>query len=133
MTTSRDFHTVDYVLFALSLVLSLGIGVWAALSGGKQKTTSEFLMGNRNLNPLAVGMSIFMSFISAILVLGNTAEMYLYGVQWWMQVWGAILSYFYICLMFVPFFYRLNLTSSFEVSYLFKFYSSRACYYQNCM
>ena len=112
----RDFHTVDYILFALSLGLSLGIGVWAAFTGGKQSTTGEFLMGNRELNPLAVGMSIFMSFISAILVLGNVAEVYLYGIQWWLQLWGDLLAYAYICIICVPFFYKMKLTSSFEVT-----------------
>ena len=33
------FHWLDYVLFAVMLVLSLGIGIYAAFSGGKQKTT----------------------------------------------------------------------------------------------
>ena len=33
------FHWLDYVLFAVMLIISLGIGVYAALSGGKQKTT----------------------------------------------------------------------------------------------
>ncbi len=33
------FHWLDYVLFALMLLVSLGIGIYAALSGGKQKTT----------------------------------------------------------------------------------------------
>ncbi len=33
------FHWLDYLLFALMLLVSLGIGIYAALTGGKQKTT----------------------------------------------------------------------------------------------
>ena len=112
----RDFAVVDYVLFVASLCLSMGVGIWAALSGGKNKTTSEYLMGNRNLNPFAVCMSIFMSFVSAILILSNTAEVFLWGFQYWLLGWAAFFSFFFIAHLFVPFFYRMNLVSSFEVS-----------------
>lgn len=33
------FTTVDYVIFALLLVASAGIGLFYALSGGRQRTT----------------------------------------------------------------------------------------------
>ena len=33
------FYWLDYVLFAVMLLVSLGIGIYAALSAGKQKTT----------------------------------------------------------------------------------------------
>ena len=60
-------------------------------------------------------MSIFMSFISAVLVLGNTAEMYMYGIQAYLSLIGGTFAYFYIAQNFVPLFYRLKLTSTFVV------------------
>ena len=36
------FHWLDYVLFTVMLLVSLGIGIYAAVSGGKQKTTRYF-------------------------------------------------------------------------------------------
>ena len=72
-------------------------------------------------------MSIFMSFISAILVLGNTAEMYMFGIQYYVTLLGSILSYLYIAAVLVPLFYSLKLTSTFVVSvnlYKVKFVSN---------
>ena len=46
---AQGFHVVDYIIFAATLVVSLGIGIYYAMSGGGQKTTGEYLMGNRNL------------------------------------------------------------------------------------
>ena len=72
-------------------------------------------MGGRKLSVFPVTMSIFMSFISAILVIGNTAEMYLYGIQNWLSIFSAVAGYFFVAHMFIPLFYKLNITSSFEV------------------
>ncbi len=58
------FHWLDYVLFVVMLVASLGIGVYAALTGGKQRTTREFLIGNRELTLLPVFVSFVMSYTS---------------------------------------------------------------------
>ena len=44
-----EFHWLDYVLFVATLAISAAIGIWAAVSGGGQKTTAQYLMGNRNL------------------------------------------------------------------------------------
>ena len=69
-------------------------------------------------------MSIFMSFISAILILGNTAEMYMFGIQYYISLLGSIFSYLYIASVLVPLFYELKLTSTFVVCTILIFYFS---------
>ena len=56
------------------------------------------------------------SFITAIELLGNPAEMYVHGTQFWMSCVAFIIvipitSYFYL-----PVYRKLNLTSAYEVS-----------------
>ena len=41
------FHWFDYVVFTGTLLIALGIGVFQAFTGDKQRTTKEYLMGNR--------------------------------------------------------------------------------------
>ena len=61
---------------------------------------------------LPVTASIFMSFISALLVL---AEMYLHGGQFVLQVIGASLAYIATAIIVVPIIYPLRITSVCEV------------------
>ena len=110
-----EFEWYDYFIFCLTLAVSLGIGIYAALAGDKQRTTKEYLMGNRALGTIPVAMSMFMSYISAILVLGNTAEMYTHGIQQWLAMFGSSFAYALSAILFVPLFFPLNITSSFEV------------------
>ena len=118
-----SFHWADWLLFVLLIVLSLGVGVYTGFFTGKDKTTEDVLMGGRKMSVFPVTMSIFMSFISAIMVLGNAAEMYLYGAQMWLIWIGYALSYIFVPIFIVPLFYNLNLTSSFEVYiYIYLFY-----------
>ncbi len=58
------FHIVDYVVFVALLLISLGIGVFQAFTGGKQRTTFEYLMGNRQLKLAPVALSICVTMIS---------------------------------------------------------------------
>jgi Na+/proline symporter len=44
---SHFFHLADYVVFALTVVISIGIGIYYAFAGDKQRTTSEYLVGGR--------------------------------------------------------------------------------------
>ena len=108
------FQVLDWCLFSALILISLGVGVFIAVRG--QGTTDEVLMGNRNLSLIPVTLSIFMSFLSAISVLGNSAEMYQYGAQMWRKTFGFALGYMLIPVLIVPILYNLQLTSSFEVS-----------------
>ena len=108
------FAIADYFILALNLCISAGIGVYYACTGGKQSTTREFLLADRNMSPFPVAMSLVASFISAITVLGTPAEAYVFGSMFWMYGF-AYIGAGIIAFIFMPTFYSLNLTSANEV------------------
>jgi len=112
---SHSFHAVDYAIFALVLLVSLSIGFYHALAGGKQRTTNEYLLANRQLKTVPVTLSMLVSFVSGILVLGTPAEMYTRGTQLFMRTIGYCLACVLSSLLFVPLFFNLKVMSSFEV------------------
>ena len=69
-----SFGAADYVVFAAMLAVSAVIGIYYAFAGGKQSTTSEFLMGDRSMSVLPVAMSLMASFLSGISLLGIPVE-----------------------------------------------------------
>ncbi|XP_041356385.1 sodium-coupled monocarboxylate transporter 1-like [Gigantopelta aegis] len=120
----RSFETADYVVFALMLSVSAGIGIFYAFWGGRQKTTKEFLMADRSMQIVPVAISILVSFMSAILILGTPAEMYNNGTEYILYTFGICLAIVLSTVLFVPLLFNLKLTSSFE--YLEKRFQSRA-------
>ncbi|CAD5118645.1 DgyrCDS7333 [Dimorphilus gyrociliatus] len=112
--TQNFFTTLDYTLFGSTLIISLGIGVFSAIRNRKDNTTGEYLMGGRKLKLVPVTLSILVTFVSAIGILGNPAEVYLYGTQFSLQVVAMIIGNVMGALVFVPLYYPLKLTSSFE-------------------
>ena len=110
---SVGFHWADYLIFTASLVLSMAVGIFTSRSGND--TTDGYLTGNKKLHFLPVSLSIVMSVISGILVLGTSAEVYFYGTQMWMECLARVGYNILSALLFVPLFYRMKLTSVFEV------------------
>lgn len=123
----KQFAIWDWVLFGAMLGISALIGVFYALKsrfGVNQNTTGEFLMGGRKLQLLPVSISILVSFMSAITILGAPAEMYTAGTMYFLYTLGLILACLTSACLFVPLFYPLKLTSSFEVRKIFTSYSN---------
>ena len=118
-----SFSPWDYVVFAMVLVISAGIGVFFGVVGKKKKTTKDFLMAGKSMGIFPVSLSLLASFMSAITLLGTPSEIYTNGTQYWI-IW---LSYGLVIPLsahfFLPVFYRLNLTSVFEVK-IFTMYNS---------
>ncbi|XP_075057167.1 sodium-dependent multivitamin transporter isoform X2 [Mixophyes fleayi] len=108
------FSTVDYIIFALLLVLSSAIGLYYALSGGKQRTTQEFLLANRSMGFLPVALSLLATFQSAVAVLGVPSEMYRFGTEYWFLGCSYVIGLLIPAYIFIPVFYRLRLTSTYE-------------------
>uniref|UniRef100_A0A1I8HLC5 Sodium-coupled monocarboxylate transporter 1 n=1 Tax=Macrostomum lignano TaxID=282301 RepID=A0A1I8HLC5_9PLAT len=121
--TSNSFHWADYVILVLSLLISCSVGIYFALSGGKQRTTAEYLMGDRSMRLVPVSVSLVASFLSAILILGHPAEIYLNGIGFHFHLLGVTVAYVLSAVLFVRLFYPLRLTSVFE--YLDKRFNSK--------
>jgi len=107
----------DYLVLAVFLAISLGIGVYHSLTGGRQRTTEEFIMANRRLGILPTTLSLFVSYSSAIGMLGLTAEMYMYGIQFmlWLPI-GSVVSTVLVERLVVPWIFPLRLVSVNDVS-----------------
>ncbi|XP_077147979.1 sodium-dependent multivitamin transporter isoform X1 [Ranitomeya variabilis] len=108
------FSTVDYVIFALLLVLSSAIGLYYALSGGRQRTTQEFLLANRSMGFFPVALSLLATFQSAVAILGVPSEIYRFGTEYWFLGCSYIIGLLIPAYIFIPVFYRLRLTSTYE-------------------
>lgn len=116
MAVDQRFSVVDYVVFAVMLLLSALIGIWYGCGpGGKQNTTAEYLLGDRQMKSWPIAISILVSFLSAISLLGLPGEIYTYGTQFYV----VVLSYVLICTatstVYIPMFRRIKITSVNEV------------------
>ncbi|KAH3802750.1 hypothetical protein DPMN_156432 [Dreissena polymorpha] len=122
----RKFEAWDWVLFALMLGISAVIGIFYAVKKflNKNSNNADYLMGGRIMQLVQVAITILVSFISAILILGMPAEMYTAGTLYFLYLIGMILAIILSALIFVPLLYPLSLTSSFE--YLQMRFNSRA-------
>src|SRR6218665_461798 len=107
----------DYLIFVGFLGISLAIGIYHSLTGGRQKTVAEFIMGNRRLKVIPTAISLIATFRSPILLLGMTAEMYSYGIQY---LFSAIFALTFALLIveriIVPWLYPMKLVSIYDVS-----------------
>lgn len=111
---STYFHIWDYVVFAGTLLVSAGIGLFYAIRDRNKNSQKEFLLAGRNLSVFPVALSLLSSFISAITLLGTPAEVYKYNTMYWLISVGFIISATMSAHVFIPVFYNLGITSVFE-------------------
>lgn len=116
MAIHAHFTATDFIVFSLTLLASMGIGIFYSRSGVAQQNNNEYLMAGRSMSSLPVAVSVLASFVSSIAILGNPAEVYAYGFQYWFQCFTNFISVPIMALVFLPVYYNLRLTSSYEVS-----------------
>ncbi|XP_065135745.2 sodium-coupled monocarboxylate transporter 1 [Paramisgurnus dabryanus] len=108
------FSVWDYVVFAGLILFAAGIGLFQAIRGRKDTSSSEFLLGGRQMTAVPVALSLTASFMSGITVIGTPAEAYLFGTPFWLFVFSYSIMSTISAEIFVPLFYRLNITSTYE-------------------
>ncbi|XP_011686228.1 PREDICTED: putative sodium-dependent multivitamin transporter [Wasmannia auropunctata] len=105
---------IDYLVIAVMLCISAGIGIYYRFSGGRQKTTEEYFVASRSMSIMPVAIALVVSFMSAITLLGVSAENYTYGTQFVVINLSYLLGTPIVCYGFLPVFYKLQATSAYE-------------------
>ncbi|XP_041970524.1 putative sodium-dependent multivitamin transporter isoform X2 [Aricia agestis] len=108
------FGVWDYVIMGATMVASIVIGVYFRFSGGKQKTNEEYLLADRNMAVFPVAVSLMASFMSAITLLGVSAENYYYGMQFMAINISYGIATPIASRLYLPVFFGLQKTSTYE-------------------
>ena len=124
LTSAVGFGPADYVLLGLMLAGSMGIGIFLAVTGKKEQTKTEYLLGGRSMTAIPVCLSLFATFQSAISLMGIPTEVYTYGTMCVYSFIGLVLAYPLAMVTAIPLMYPLGLTSVYE--YLALRYQSRS-------
>ena len=114
---SKNYLTIYYYgTFALLLLVSAFVGIYYAIVDRKaQSTTSGYFLGNKKMNPIPVAFSLMASFLSAVIMLGGVSEVYTQGTMIFYLDIACIGSLFLASWTFIPFFFKLELTSIYHV------------------
>ncbi|KAL3859669.1 hypothetical protein ACJMK2_009877 [Sinanodonta woodiana] len=114
MASAKEFHWADYLIFALTLVISTAIGIFFAWKDRNKQNTGEFLLGGRSMGILPVSLSLMATLLSAVMVLGVPAEVYYNGSIYWLILFSNFITYPLAAHAFLPVFHDLGLTSAYE-------------------
>ena len=149
----------DYLVLSAVLTISISIGLYHGaklkyknkIKCFQQKVAdenmenlnentemNEYLIANKSMSALPIGLSLLASFFSATSILGFPAEVYQYGIQFWVMVIGISVPPILGAFIAGPMFARLKVTSVFE--YLQLRYDSTTvrligvgCYFVRCL
>ncbi|CAK8678941.1 unnamed protein product [Clavelina lepadiformis] len=112
--SARTFSAIDYVVFGCMLLISTAIGIYYMIKDRKKQTTEEYLLGGRSMSSYPVAFSLSVSFMSGVLILGTTAEVYRYGTVYvWLLVAYVVMAVI-TAEIYIPTFYRMKLASVYE-------------------
>jgi SSS family solute:Na+ symporter len=104
-------HGLDWGVVFLYGAILFGI---ATISSRRQTGTEEYFRGSRRLPWWAIGISIIATAFSAASLLGGPGEGYTHGLLWLQLQLGDLIGYALVCLLFIPLFVRLDVTTAYE-------------------
>ncbi|XP_067675712.1 sodium-dependent multivitamin transporter-like [Haliotis asinina] len=122
METSYSIHTgetktlgvVDFVVFASTLSGMLFIGLYFAMKDKKNHDPAQYLVAGRSMGVLPVSLSLAVTFLSALTLLGLPAEIYNYNTMFWWIALGLVLAVAGAAHVFNSVLYNIGITSVYE-------------------
>ncbi|EDV35857.1 uncharacterized protein Dana_GF12676 [Drosophila ananassae] len=108
------FDGWDAAVLISILAVSALIGIYYRYTGGKQKTTQEYLMADQSMTTFPVSFSLMASFMSAITLMGVSKESYEFGTMFCVINISYWISTPIAANIFLPVFYKMRITSVYE-------------------
>ncbi|XP_072031595.1 sodium-dependent multivitamin transporter-like [Amphiura filiformis] len=111
---THPLGAADYAVFSVFLGVAAITGIYHGLAKGGQRTISRYLLADRGVFTLPVAMTLLVSFVSPVLLLGVPAEVYVHGGVIINSIFGNFILYPIMAFIFVPVYYDCKLTSAYE-------------------
>ena len=104
-------QTLDWMVVVVYATTVVG---WGVVASRRQKSTTDFFLGGRNLAWPLVGISILATAFSASSLLGGPGEAFGHGLLWLQLQLGDLLAILAVCFLFIPFYQALRSTTAYE-------------------
>ncbi|MEE8425543.1 MAG: hypothetical protein V3S11_06920, partial [Elusimicrobiota bacterium] len=105
-------HALDWFVIALYAATVVGLGVWA---GRKEKNADDFFLAGRQMSWIPVAVSSLATALSALTFIGVPGAAY-GGNFIYLQLWfGTMVGSILLAQIFIPVFYRLKVTTVYEL------------------
>lgn len=108
---SQSFGTINYIVLALYLLISVLIGLYFAR---KQKSTEDYFTGGGRIPWWASGLSVFGTLLSAITFMAIPAKSFTTDWSFFFLNITAILITPVIAFIFIPFFNKLKIKTAYQ-------------------
>ncbi|XP_078484209.1 sodium/iodide cotransporter-like [Ciona intestinalis] len=109
---------LDLVLFSASLLLTFLVGGYYAYKARRDDSVANYYFGNRKIPPIPLALSMAVSYISGLTMIGLPTETYMFGmVNMWYTV-GSIIPSIIVCVYLIPLYYRLQLSTIYEILFM---------------
>src|SRR5204862_5758445 len=102
MIAAVSLHLIDLSVFALYMVVAVGLGLWVARKG--KDTAQGYFLGNKTIPWFVVGSSMVAADISSEQFISNVGVAYKYGIVPAAADWNAWISYSLLILIFLPYY-----------------------------
>lgn len=113
-SSRKILGAADYASFIMLMAVSTIIGIYFAYKDRNNATMKNYFFGGKQMHPLIVGLSLAVTFQSAVVVVAAPAETYLSGT---LMLWEPLMRVLSVPIVFayiIPLYHRLQLKTVYE-------------------
>ncbi|XP_031346898.1 sodium-coupled monocarboxylate transporter 2-like [Photinus pyralis] len=107
------FTPLDYFIFSASIIVSLCIGLYFGLCK-KRQSADDYLLGNRSMKLVPIGLSMIASQISGVTLLAYPSEIYTFGANALWMCLAVAIACAITCYVYLPVIAKLKTPSIFQ-------------------